>query len=156
MSPGFAEFSNSQRVLWDWFERRRKNTPEDLRLALIGVLGLLANLLRKHDSLKTPDVVDAVGRVGILYIALCSITDPGQPLVWGGAPEDDPIPTTQAQSHMLARVLECAREEFPRIRFYRVVRCLCAACEATPDQVVGIFIRAIDEVIHRTDVPQGL
>lgn len=148
---GLADFGNNQRVLWEWFERRRSNTPEDLRLALLVAVGTLAVGLRKGNLLNMENLI---GEVGLLFVAICSATDPGDHVVWNSAPDDQAI--SLPPSACLSRVIELSREEFPRLRFYRMVRYLGAACGMQPDNVVKTIIASIQDIVRRTDVPEGL
>lgn len=141
-----------QRILLDWYKRKRNLVPEPFRLRFVHVLGELSEALLCSEPPSNQDAL--IGEVGIVYLLISSAAAPESFVTWP-LTSDDPVTPANA-SAMMAKVLDCAREDFPHIRFFRVVRCLAVACHKKPEEILTSFERAIDLIIRQSEIPPNL
>ena len=126
----------------------RAEQMEELRLFLTSEAGELARvLLRQRNVLEedfTPEDRDnALGSFLVAYAQLSTLTEGTlrfDPEVWV-APE--------SPSALLARAVTFANEEFPAIRFSRVVTCLSRACGLRRERSIEIFTDSVAWVVQQ-------
>jgi len=159
-----VNITSIQRELALWGERfydPLTPTPEDvvevLRLGVLEEVGELARVLCKRRQ-KTRGMDDnnafiqarnqELGDVLVYFTRLCAVLQPDRPISWQ---EGVVVPSSNTSSYHLVQVVMFSQEEFPALRFSRVVEHLSSATGLHPQDILRVFAERAGQVMGRTE-----